>query len=199
MIQIGRGKTAITADSPRGGCQGASIRRSDTHFLWCSEHGLYSLGMSEDHPNVAFFPPVGFATAVAAITLLGYLVPIGVPTGVAGAMQALGVILAVAGIASGVAGIIAFRRAGTNIEPHKPALNVVSGGIYRRTRNPMYLGMVSLALGLGFAFANLWSLPAAAALWVALDRGVIAREEAYLTAKFGTAYTEYLKTAGRWL
>ena len=155
--------------------------------------------MDQDHPNVAFFPPIGFAVTLGAVTLLGWLVPLPLPTGLQSATTWAGAVLAAIGAALGLSAILAFRRAGTNVEPHKPALAIVRGGVYRLTRNPMYLGLVSLTLGIGLWFANLWALPGAAALWLALDRGVVAREEVYLEAKFGDAYRALLSETRRWL
>ncbi|MEQ1688928.1 MAG: isoprenylcysteine carboxylmethyltransferase family protein, partial [Sphingopyxis sp.] len=72
-------------------------------------------------------------------------------------------------------------------------------GIYSHTRNPMYLGMVSVFLGLAVAMSSLGALLLAMPVMVIIRTQVIAREEAYLTAKFGAEYTAYLARVRRWL
>lgn len=92
-----------------------------------------------------------------------------------------------------------FAAAQTNVNPRRPALNVVRKGPYRFTRNPMYLGMVLFNLGLTLMFSLDWGVPIAALLWAALHWGVVLREEAYLTEKFGDEYRALLKSTRRWL
>lgn len=156
--------------------------------------------MAEDRPDILFMPPVGVAVALVVTFVLGRWLPLGLlppfpwlPAVVAGAL------LCVAAAATSLAGLRAFRRAGTNVIPTRPALSVVSDGIYRHTRNPMYLGMVMLVLGAGILSSNLWGVIVAALLWLALDRGVVRREEAYLEAKFGDTYRALLAGTRRWL
>ncbi|MEM9969603.1 MAG: isoprenylcysteine carboxylmethyltransferase family protein [Pseudomonadota bacterium] len=155
--------------------------------------------MSEDHANVAFFPPLGFAAVLAVITVLHWLLPLSLPGAFAAVGAALGVVFCLVAGALGATAILAFRRAGTHVEPHKPTRAIVRGGVYRVSRNPMYLGLVLLTLGVGLWFGTVWAFPGAFALWFALDRGVVAREEAYLTAKFGETYTALLDESRRWI
>lgn len=92
-----------------------------------------------------------------------------------------------------------FRRAKVRPEPWQPAARLIIAGLYRHSRNPMYLGMTALALG---AAGTLTSAPAATgALTAALliDRLVIRREEEYLLRAFGQAYAGYCRAVPRWL
>ena len=92
-----------------------------------------------------------------------------------------------------------FRRARTRPEPWQPATELVQTGIYRFTRNPMYLGMLvtyaGVALMLQSPAAGLLLIP----LGVVIDRFVIAREEAYLRDCFGRSYDVYRSKVRRWL
>jgi protein-S-isoprenylcysteine O-methyltransferase Ste14 len=97
------------------------------------------------------------------------------------------------------AAMLSFNRAGTSLVPIRPSAALVTTGPYRFTRNPMYLGMAFLylafALGLGFV----WPLIVLPLVLVAVDRLLIAREEAYLVRRFGQSYRDYLKATRRWL
>ena len=92
-----------------------------------------------------------------------------------------------------------FRQAGTRPEPWQASSQLVDTGIYRFTRNPMYLGMVATYAGVALLMqspiAGLLFLP----LCIAIDRFVIAREERYLSRRFGSAYEAYRSKVRRWL
>lgn len=110
-------------------------------------------------------------------------------------------VLGVAGMAFAVAGVAAFRQAMTSFDPTRPgaASVLVSSGVYRYSRNPMYVGLLLmlggwaafLAHALGFLF-----LPAFVAY---LNRFQIAPEERVLAAKFGADFAAYTEAAPRWL
>jgi protein-S-isoprenylcysteine O-methyltransferase Ste14 len=100
-----------------------------------------------------------------------------------------------------VLGVIAFRKAATTVDPRYPqkATQLVSRGIYRFTRNPMYLGM---ALGLtGCAvFLRNWSCFAVLPLFmVYLSRFQIQPEERHMRNLFGAAFVDYSARVRRWL
>lgn len=156
--------------------------------------------MADDRPNLLFFPPLGFAVAVALSVVLQWLAPLGLmPPRFTGWALALGLALIAAALGLALWGERTFKRAGTHVNPQRPALALVEDGPYRFTRNPMYLGMVLFLVGLGFAFALDWALPLAVALWAALHFGVVLREEAYLAAKFGDPYRVFIGRTRRWL
>jgi protein-S-isoprenylcysteine O-methyltransferase Ste14 len=97
------------------------------------------------------------------------------------------------------AAMLSFRRARTSMIPMKPSSALVAGGPYRFTRNPMYVGMAFLYAGLAFAVGLVWPLIALPAVIAAVDRLVIAREEAYLARRFGRPYREYMASVRRWV
>lgn len=103
--------------------------------------------------------------------------------------------------AVGVAGLAAFRRARTTVNPLQPerASTLVAAGIYRYTRNPMYLalGMALLAWGLLLEHAV---APCGVAVFVAwMNRYQIAAEERALAARFGADFERYRREVRRWL
>ncbi len=95
--------------------------------------------------------------------------------------------------------LFAFRRAGTRPEPWKPSTALVISGPYRFTRNPMYVGMTFLYLGITCWVNTLWPLPLLPLVLVVMQYGVIAREEAYMERRFGEEYRAYRARVRRWL
>lgn len=151
-------------------------------------------------PGLPMPPPLLLLAAlVAAIVLdwtpLHFLAP---PVGfnlqvIAGAVLIAGSLWLVA------SAMRIFQREGTNVIPTMPALKVVTGGPYRFTRNPMYLGMVLFLLGISLVFSLEWGIILAPLLWLGFDRLIVVREEAYLTGKFGPDYRVLLDKTRRWL
>ena len=104
-----------------------------------------------------------------------------------------------AGIAFIAAAALRFRRAGTPAPPWLPTTAFVVQGVYRFTRNPMYLGMTLIYCAIAVA-ANapvvFWML---VPLAVTIHYGVVLREERYMVGKFGGAYIDYANRVPRWL
>lgn len=107
--------------------------------------------------------------------------------------------LGVAALSLGLSAIRGFRRAGTHVEPWKPSGALVVEGPYRFTRNPMYLGLALIYLGIALAADGLATLLLLAPLLVVVRYGVIGREERYLEARFGQSYRDYRTRVRRWI
>jgi protein-S-isoprenylcysteine O-methyltransferase Ste14 len=101
--------------------------------------------------------------------------------------------------ALGMLAVMAMVRAGTTPNPYQPTTALVTGGPYRITRNPMYVGFTAWYIGLAIALNMLWPLLLLPLALVLMTMGVIVREEAYLTAKFGEDYRAYRARVRRWL
>lgn len=91
------------------------------------------------------------------------------------------------------------RRAGTHIQPHKPALALVREGPYRWTRNPMYIALCAMMLVWGLAINSGWGCVMVIPLWLLLNFAVVPREEKYLEAKFGDRYGQWKQRVRRWV
>ncbi|MEO1915543.1 MAG: isoprenylcysteine carboxylmethyltransferase family protein, partial [Myxococcales bacterium] len=76
---------------------------------------------------------------------------------------------------------------------------VIAVGVYKWTRNPMYLSMGLLQAGVGVLISNGWVVVLVAATWAAIYKIAIQHEEAYLEQKFGTSYLAYKESVRRWL
>lgn len=104
-----------------------------------------------------------------------------------------------AGLALAVAGIRNFARAATPVPTNEPTRLLVTTGIHGLTRNPIYVGMFLIYLGIGAAAGSPWILIFTLPLAITIRHGVVAREEAYLERRFGDAYRDYKARVRRWL
>lgn len=108
-------------------------------------------------------------------------------------------VFALAGLAAITAAVLRFRRAGTPAPPWLPTTAFVAQGIYRFTRNPMYLGMTLIYCAIAVAAdapVVFWML---IPLSMTIHYGVVRREEHYMAGKFGAAYIDYVNSVPRWL
>jgi|RifCSPhighO2_12_1023870.scaffolds.fasta_scaffold194030_1 protein-S-isoprenylcysteine O-methyltransferase Ste14 len=105
----------------------------------------------------------------------------------------------VIGIAAFAAGVRSFSRAATPLPTNQPARALVMTGVYRWTRNPIYLAFFLVYGGIGMAIRSPWILILALPLAILIRYGVVAREEVYLERRFGDAYLDYKRRVRRWL
>jgi protein-S-isoprenylcysteine O-methyltransferase Ste14 len=98
-----------------------------------------------------------------------------------------------------IAALGGFRRRGNDPRPWREDSALVTDGIYRHTRNPMYLGMALLYVAGALGLNSLWPLLTLGPVLFLLHRYVIAREEAYLQRRFGVDYVGYCAQVRRWL
>jgi protein-S-isoprenylcysteine O-methyltransferase Ste14 len=156
--------------------------------------------MTDDHADVAIKPPLLFLGALALGCLLSLIVPIGPrlasPNGNA---LAVGLTFVALGFALAVLSARAFRRAGTDVVPGRPASTLVTTGPYRITRNPIYIGMTLVYFGLSIVMTSIWVLLLLVPVLMILQQGVVLPEEAYLKRRFGAAYRKYQAHVPRWL
>lgn len=113
----------------------------------------------------------------------------------------LGFAVACVGGVISTAGARAFRRAGTTVNPLHPerASSVVTSGIYRYSRNPMYVGILFVLLGCFLAFGAVSAAIGLPAFVGYINRYQIAPEERILEARFGSEYASYRARVRRWL
>ena len=92
-----------------------------------------------------------------------------------------------------------FLKAGTNIPTHRPTTALVTDGLYRFSRNPIYLGLTLIYLALALGFASLGAVILLPPVLAVMQIGVIQREERYLEGKFGEEYRTYKARVRRWI
>lgn len=151
----------------------------------------------DDGPKV-IAPP---ALIVLVLAIIAILLDLFIPTTfkLGGFGDTLGGLVTVAGLAIILFSTWHFRRQGTNIPTSMPATTLFENGLYRYSRNPIYVGFVLVFIGLGLAIDNLWLVIAVIPFVVIIRFGVIAPEEAYLERKYGDRYREYARHVRRWL
>jgi len=152
-----------------------------------------------DVAGVIALPPLIFLGFLAAAAVLEAVVPLPLLTAHASPRYLAGAVLAAGGFVMIAMGTRRFLAAGTNIPPTLPTTALVIDGIYRRTRNPFYLGTTLVYLGLGVAAGSLWAIGLVVPLMWVINVGVVAREERYLERKFGDAYRAYKARVRRWV
>lgn len=150
-----------------------------------------------DHADVKIPPPLiyvaGFVLGLVLERFFPVLVLPKIPSRVAAVLcVALGVTMALWSVGL-------FHRERTSFVPIKPTTTLIIYGPYRFTRNPMYLGLVCLYLGLALWFGVFWALILLPAVMVLIHRYVIICEEQYLERKFGGEYLRYKASVRRWI
>ncbi|WP_421789454.1 methyltransferase family protein [Hyphobacterium sp.] len=105
------------------------------------------------------------------------------------------------GVLIAVLGVIAFRKHETTVSPHAidKTRTLVTTGIYRFTRNPMYLGMALVLLGAIAWMQDVFALATVPVFIATLNRLQIRPEEDVLSARYGAAYTAYCEKVRRWI
>ena len=152
-----------------------------------------------DIPGVIVFPPLIPLTVLVVGILLDVLVPLALLNGIAPALRAvIGLVLVALGLASILSGDRASKRVGTNVNPMQPSLALTGQGIFAHLRNPMYVGMALVVLGIVVGFALEWTFVAAVVGALVMHFGVVVREERYLEAKFGEDYRRYKVSVPRY-
>lgn len=152
----------------------------------------------EDSAKVTFPPPFIYLGTLLLGLLGDRLLDLSWPLALELRIAALALFVLL-GLGLGLAAQNRFSRAGTDVKPWKTSSAVVDSGIYRLTRNPMYLGMALIYAGLALGFASISALVLLPVLLLLIQTQVIAREERYLEAKFDDEYRRYKASVRRWL
>lgn len=154
-----------------------------------------------DAAAVRVFPPAIPLLTVVAGVALNRLWPIDLGFEFAVPERYWGGSLIVAGAVLGLGwrSVLQLRRTGQSENPWKPTTEIVEAGPFRFTRNPMYLQMVLVCIGISVALMNLWILTLTPICAGLLQRFAILPEERYLERKFGETYLAYKRRVRRWL
>ena len=142
-------------------------------------------------------PPVYFLAAAVMMAVLNYFAPIRnilyPPVTYSGA------VFIIIGFFIMIWSAVLFNKAGTAIKPFDESTHMVTEGMYQLTRNPMYLGMVVILLGIALLFGTLTPfIPIPIFIWL-IQTIFISHEENTLEKTFGDKYREYKDRVRRWL
>ncbi len=152
---------------------------------------------SHKHANVIAPPPLIYAVSLLIGLLLHWIYPRSFLSRTVG--RIVGPLLMATGFLIGLAAALTMRRAHTSLRPDTPTTAIVDTGPFRYTRNPIYLAFTLMYTGIACFVNALWPILILPFVLVVVQRGVIEREEQYLTHKFGAVYTEYKTQVRRWL
>ena len=140
-----------------------------------------------------------FLACIVAGFILAHFWPLPIIRDAVAARVALSIalfLLAVVVIGRGRRELVRHRE---HPNPYKPTGTIVVSGIYSRTRNPLYLGFLLVAIAIAVAADDAWLLLSVVVLFLLLHFGAVKPEERYLSAKFGETYEEYRRTVRRWV
>jgi len=141
-------------------------------------------------------PPIVYLVSILAGFALNAVSRVRI---VPSAIEPIGVLLILLAVALFVLSVREFQRARTPIRTRKPVTKVLTTGPYRFSRNPIYLSFTLLQLGLGIWANSAWVVGMLIPTLVLMSYGVIAREERYMTQKFGDEYLRYRASVRRWI
>jgi protein-S-isoprenylcysteine O-methyltransferase Ste14 len=152
---------------------------------------------TKDNAGVVAPPPLIFLSGILLGGLVSYFYyfPFLLPM----LANVLGILLLIAGASLPLIAFLQMRKVKTHIEPWQPTTTIISDGVYRFSRNPIYLGLTLIYLGLTCLFNSVWFLPFLPLVLMAIHYGVILREEHYLENKFGEEYLNYKRRVRRWI
>ena len=151
----------------------------------------------KDHASVKIHPPVLTLIHLVIAYLAKRYIPI--PLVVPDALRNVGIALVFIGFFLGFGVVWEFRKSRTTLDPHGSVASIVTSGVFRFSRNPIYLGFVLMLIGFPLYAGTYWGLLLSPALIVSFNSLVIQHEEAYLEKKFGDVYVSYKSRVRRWL
>ena len=152
---------------------------------------------SNNHEKIRVPAPILTIIHITIAILLGKLMPLPIPAPIF--VQWLGLGFAALGFILGVLALIEFRRIRAALDPKRSTTSFVTSGIYRYTRNPVYLGFVFILIGLPMNMGTYWGVVLVWPLVIFMDNLVIRREEINLEKRFKNQYTDYKSKVRRWL
>ncbi len=150
-----------------------------------------------DNPRVIAFPPALFAGTLTIGLLLQSIFPVPLLPRLIAIASSVVILVGAALVA--ISAFRAMRRAQTAVNPSQPTTAIVSNGAFSFSRNPIYLSLTLLYIGISLLFNALWGLLLLLPLMIVVQNGVINREEHYLEQKFGDEYLRYKTSVRRWI
>jgi protein-S-isoprenylcysteine O-methyltransferase Ste14 len=149
-------------------------------------------------PATRVLPPAPYAAALLGGWWLDrnwFALPLDLIT----VTRPLGWLLVGIGLALMVWTLVTFQHHRTTVNPYKAASSLCTGGPFRFSRNPIYVGDWFILGGVSLLLTTAWPLLFAPLIWALLRYGVIRHEEAHLEARFGDDYRTYKTRVRRWL
>ncbi len=153
----------------------------------------------QDNPGTVVRPPRLYLGALLAGIVLGMIWPAPIISDAPFGRIIVGIAIVGAGAWLMSIAMKLFSGAGTNVPTYLPVTALVTDGPYRYSRNPIYVALTLIYVGLAVLANSIWAIVLLVPVLVLMHYGVIAREEAYLERKFGGDYAEYKEKVARWV
>jgi protein-S-isoprenylcysteine O-methyltransferase Ste14 len=183
-----------------GRLEQASLWQTRTTGVIMTDAAANGATATLDRPEILVFPPVIPVSTLAISCVLQWLAPLGLIDDIDQTWRiGWGVIMFSAGMLMTIVARRTLLRHGTNVNPLQPTTALVTEGIFRRTRNPLYVGIIITQYAVALIFALDWLLLLILPNWIVLHFAVVTREERYLERKFGDAYRRYKERVPRYL
>ena len=151
----------------------------------------------DDHAHVVVNPFIIYIALGLGAILLQKIIPL--PFLSHPSIPLIGVIVMIISFISGLPAVLNMISAKTTANPHRPTTKLVLSGPYRFSRNPMYIGLTLLYVGLMIYLRSVWGIILFPIVIWLITIWVILPEEKYLEQKFGADYLNYKSTVRRWI
>jgi len=154
---------------------------------------------TKDHAKVKTIPPlIPLTFIILAWVINKYVFALPIPLSLGTQTIIAYVMMPIAAILFAFS-LYFFIKTKQNPEPHTPTNALYTGGVFRITRNPIYLGFLIAQIVVAIKLNNLYVILSLPIVWWLLNKWVIEPEETYLEKLFGQEYLDYKKKVRRWL
>lgn len=143
-------------------------------------------------------PPLIFVALLLLSIALHWIAPMHIPGKYHWVRYPIGAHLIIVAGALALRAYHLMRKHKTPVDFSNPTRVIITEGPFRYTRNPLYLSLLMLFLGIAIALNSLWFIPFFVCMF-AMFNAIAKKEEAYLEARFGEVYSKYRKSVRRWL
>ena len=147
--------------------------------------------------NGRILPPMYLFTSLACMVLLQFFLP--VYQLISYPWNAIGIIPLMLGMTLNISADRAFKKIGTTVKPFEVSTTLVTSGVFRYSRNPMYLGMVMILTGVAFLLGALSPFIIIPIFAITMDRVFIVSEENMLDQRFDGKWQQYKENVRRWI
>jgi len=153
----------------------------------------------KDNPGVYIPPPLLYVVIFLAAIFIQKEIEINDSVFHLQLTKAIGIILIITSLFFTVTSLTKFFKTKNTLIPFKPASSLQTNGIYHISRNPMYLGLAIVYLGITCMMGNWWNIILFPLLILVVQESIIKKEEKYLRRAFGEKYLDYKNRVRRWI